>query len=146
GRLDPLPLEQLRADALRDDPLEVRDALRLDPLALGFLLLLREDELHLLRFLLAPQLLLNGVRNDGWKPDLAQQDLLDADSPIAGHSPKQLEDLARDPLALRRIERLGFIRRRDLADRGSELRLDDRADVVGADGAVDLRRLRRIHP
>jgi hypothetical protein len=40
GRLDALPLEELRADALRDDSLEVGDALRFDALPLRFLLLL----------------------------------------------------------------------------------------------------------
>src|SRR5262249_32282664 len=47
GGLDALPLEEILADARGHDPLEVGDALGLDPLALGFLLLLLEDELHL---------------------------------------------------------------------------------------------------
>src|SRR5438093_12660396 len=69
GGLDPFPLEQLRADALRDDALEVGDALRLDTLALGLLLLLLQHELHLLGLLLAPQLLLNGVGDDRRQAD-----------------------------------------------------------------------------
>src|SRR5262245_30525214 len=45
-RLDALPLQELLGDPLRDDALEVGDALRFDPLALGLLALLLEHELH----------------------------------------------------------------------------------------------------
>src|SRR5206468_5731211 len=59
GRLDSFPLEQLRADPLCDDALEVGNALRLDALPLRLLLLFLKHELHLLRLMLAAQLLLN---------------------------------------------------------------------------------------
>src|SRR6185312_2008115 len=71
-RLDALPLEQLLADPRRDDALEVGDALCLDALALGLLLLLLQHELHLLGFLLAPQLFLNRVREHRRQSDPAQ--------------------------------------------------------------------------
>src|SRR5262249_42956286 len=100
--LDPLPLEELGADALCDDPLEVGDPLRLDALALGFLLLFLQHELHLLRFLLAAQLLLDRVRDERRQADLPQQHLLHDDAALPGEPPEQVEDLARDPLALGR--------------------------------------------
>src|SRR5215467_14031115 len=40
------PLKQLRADSLRHNFLKVRNTLRFDALALGFLLLFLQDEIH----------------------------------------------------------------------------------------------------
>ena len=121
GRFDPLPFEQLRADALRHDPLEVGDALGLDALALGLLLFLLQHEFHLLRLLLAPQLLLDGVGHDGWQPDLPQQHLLDDDAALAGDAPEQRKNLVGDLLSFGGIQRFRFVRGGDLANGRSEL-------------------------
>src|SRR5438132_10810458 len=59
GDLDRLPLQELRADALGDDRLEVRDALGLDALAIRLLPLTVEHEAHPLRLLLGLKLLLD---------------------------------------------------------------------------------------
>src|SRR5436190_1322524 len=56
GDLDRLPLQELRADALGDDRLEVRDALGLDALAIRLLPLTVEHEAHPLRLLLGLKL------------------------------------------------------------------------------------------
>src|SRR5258708_34783760 len=50
--LDSLPFQELRADALRDDLLEVANALGFNALALGFLRFLLQAEVHGQRFLL----------------------------------------------------------------------------------------------
>src|SRR5215468_3722168 len=73
GRLDALQLEDHRREALLHDLLKVRDALGLDALSLGLLLLLLEDELHLLGLLLALQLLLDRVRDELRQSDLPEQ-------------------------------------------------------------------------
>ena len=56
GRFYPFPFEQLRADPLRHDALEIRDALRFDALAFRLLFFLLQDKAHaqgvLLRLLL----------------------------------------------------------------------------------------------
>jgi hypothetical protein len=61
---DALPAEELFGDALRDDLLEVGDALGLDDLALGLGLLPLQHPRHPLRLLLGPQLLLDGCTPD----------------------------------------------------------------------------------
>jgi len=60
-RLDPLPSQELFADGRRHDPLEIGHALRLDPLAVGFLALFCQDELHPLTLLVRPLFLLDRV-------------------------------------------------------------------------------------
>src|SRR5262245_3730236 len=126
GGFDAFPLEQLGADALRHDPLEIGDALRLDALALRLLLLLLQHELHLFGFLLAPQLFLNRIRHHGRQADFPEQHLLHQNAALARQLPEERKDLACDSVALGGIERLRLVRRRDLANRRPELRLDDR--------------------
>ena len=55
-----------------------------------------------------------------------------------------VEDFPGDLLPLGRVQRLGLVGRGDLPNRRTELRLDDRPDVVGAHGAVDVHGLRGI--
>ena len=63
-----------------DDVLEVLDAVRLDPLALGFLLLALQHELHPLRFLLRLLFRLDSVLQRVGELQVAQQDVLDDDA------------------------------------------------------------------
>src|SRR5687768_9403029 len=145
-RLDSLPLEESRADSGRDDPLEVRDPLGFDPLSLRLLRLLLEHELHLLGFLLAPELLLDGVGDDVRKADLPKEHGFRDDPAPAGGLPEELERLLRDSLALRGVEDLRFVGCRDLADRRPDLRMDRDLLVVLPDRPVDVVRLLRVEP
>ena len=135
-RLDALPLEQLVADALADDVLEVLDAGGFDALALGFLLLALQHELHPLRFLLRLLLGLDGVLQRFGQLQVAQQDVLDDDAARRDLAPHVLQDLLRDPLAPVRVERRGGVAGGDGANRRAEVRhqqhlRERRADLTG---------------
>src|SRR5437588_4424458 len=58
--------------------------------------LFRSHELHLFRLLLALQLLLNRVRDNGRQVDLPEQHLLHDDAAVARNPAEQREDLAGD--------------------------------------------------
>src|SRR4029077_4450706 len=111
GGLDALPLEELLADPLRDDLLEIGDALRLYTLALGFLLLLGQHVLHLHRFLLGALLGFDRRLQRFGELDLAQQHVLDDDAAIGEVLAELVEDALGDELAPARVERGGGIRR-----------------------------------
>src|SRR5438552_810267 len=146
GDLDRLPLQELRADALGDDRLEVRDALSLDALAIRLLPLTVEHEAHPLRLLFGLELLLDGGGQEWRQLHVAEQHLLGFDAARAERSLHVLEDVLRDLFALRRVEELCLVLRGHVPNGRAQLRLDDDLLELAADGLVYLRRDIRPEP
>src|SRR6266404_6958535 len=82
-RLNALPLQQLRADALRHNLLEVANAGRLNAFALGLLAFTLQAEAHRQRLLLGLLLLLDRSLQRRRQLNVAQQNALHLDAPAA---------------------------------------------------------------
>src|SRR5262245_22944384 len=138
-RLDAFPLEELFADALRDDVLEILNTRGLDPFAFGFLLLALKHKLHALRFLLRLLLRFDRMFQGIRELQVAQQHILNDDTARRDISGDIFHDLPRDGFACIRIQGRRAVPRGDGADRRSECRLEQHFGVVWTNLLVDLR-------
>src|SRR5579863_8896301 len=124
GGLDPLPFEQRRRDTLRHNLLEVADARGLDALALSFLRLFLQSEVHREGFLLGLLLGLDGRFQRSRKLNIAQQNRFHRYPALGQIFRNSLLNLFGYHLALAGIEGVGRVRGSCLTDGGAQLILD----------------------
>src|SRR5215470_508417 len=108
-RLNPFPLQQLRADSLSDDLLEVADALRFDSLALRFLRFFLQAEIHRQRLLLGLLLGFDRGLERGGQLDVTEKHAFNDESALAEQTSKLVVDLLGDHLALAGVESIGGV-------------------------------------
>src|SRR6266404_2236355 len=132
------PLQQLRADALGYNLLEVAHARSFDPLALRFLLFFLQAETHSQRFLLRLLLRFDRSFERGRQLDITQQNAFHNEATLAEKTGELIKYLLGDHLTFAGVESIRSVRGSRFTNGRAHIGLDQDFHVIRPDFLVHI--------